>query len=98
MRLEGLPLPGVAHAGAALAVEQKRLRMRAGLDAQIAPRARRIEVDARRAHAPASMNRALRHRDAFLIATVVVGVAGDADALRGGKQTVVERTALVDVV
>jgi hypothetical protein len=42
-----LALHGVAHADAALALEQQALRMRAGLDAQIAPRARRIEIDAR---------------------------------------------------
>ena len=50
-----LPLHGVAHADAALALEQQALRMRAGLDAQIAPRARRIEIDARGAHAQAPL-------------------------------------------
>src|SRR5262249_45249214 len=50
-RLELLALHGVAHADAARAFEQQALRVRAGLDPDIAPRARRLEIDARRAHA-----------------------------------------------
>src|SRR5437660_824870 len=46
-RLQGLALHGVAYADAARAFEQQRLCMRAGLDAEIAPRARRIEIDLR---------------------------------------------------
>src|SRR4051794_15416275 len=97
MRLEGLTLHGVAHADAALAVEQQALRMRARLDAQIAPYARRIEIDLGGAHAEASADRGLRHRDAFLVAAVVVGIARDADALRRREQAVVEGAALVAV-
>ena len=49
--------------------------MRVGLDGEVAPRARRLEIAARRAHAPAAADRALRHGDAFLVGAVVVGVA-----------------------
>src|SRR5262245_18827928 len=71
--------------------------MRAGLDAQVAPRACRIEIDARGAHAKTAADRALRHRNAFLVGAVVVVGALDPDALRGLEQALVERTALVDI-
>src|SRR5262249_13819897 len=68
-----------------------------GLDAEVAPRARRLEIDLRGAHAEAAADRALRHRNALLLRAVVVGGAPDPDALGRGEQAVVERTALVDV-
>ena len=71
--------------------------MRAGVDPEIAPRARRIEIDLRGAHAEAAADRALRHRDALLVGAVVVAIVRDPDALRRREQAVVERSALVDV-
>src|SRR5207302_5426257 len=71
--------------------------MRAGLDPEVAPRARRIEIDLRGAHADTAADRALRHRDAFLRLPVVVGIVRDADALRSLDEAVVKRAALVDI-
>ena len=96
-RLEGLALHHVTHADAARAFEQQALRMRAGLDTEVAPRARRIEIDLRGAHAEAAADRGLRHRNAFLVLAVVVGIVRNADALGRRDQAVVERAALVAV-
>src|SRR4051794_29889889 len=50
-RLERLALHRVAHADAALTLEQQASRMRAGVDPQVAPRACRVEINLRGAHA-----------------------------------------------
>src|SRR3954470_11085219 len=65
-RLEGLALHGVTHTDTAAALEQQALRGCAGLNAEIAPRARRIEIDARGRVAEAAADGGLRHRNAFL--------------------------------
>src|SRR4051812_35006080 len=95
--LELLSLHAVTHADAAPALEQQALRMRAGVDAQIATRARRGEVGARSRIAKATADRALRHRNAFLALAIVIVVARNADALGRGEEAVVERPALVAV-
>ena len=85
---------GVAHADAARALEDQALGERAGLDRQVRPDAGGLEIAARRAHAPALVDGALRHGDAFLIGTVVVAIVLDADGLGRLDEAVVELAAL----
>ena len=82
-RLAPAATDGIAHADAALALEQKALAQSAGLDAQIRPLADRLQVAGRRAHAPARGNRRLAHGDAVLTGAVVVGIVRDAHFGRG---------------
>src|SRR5581483_4452029 len=88
---------GIAHAHAAAAVENEALGQRVRLDREVRARAGGIEVASRRAHAPALVDRGLRHGDAFLIPAVVVAVGLDPDGLGGLEEAVVEPPALVDV-
>src|SRR5262245_39717253 len=96
-RLALEPPDAIAHPHTAMTLEQELLGQRVGLDAEVAPRARRIEVTARRAHAPAPADGGLRHGDAFLIRAVVIAIALDPDAFSGCKNAIVEPAALIGV-
>src|SRR5262245_1586416 len=91
------PPDPVAHPDTPMSLEQKLLGQRIGLDAEVGTDARRFEVTARRAHAPAPADGCLRHGDPFLIRAVVIAVAPDPDARRGLKNAVVEPAAFFAV-
>src|SRR5262249_34124487 len=81
----------IAHADAALAVEQQAVRHGAGLDVQVGPLADGIEIGARRAYALAAENARLAHGDAVLSRAVVVGIVPDADLGRRRDQRLEDR-------
>ena len=90
-----LPVEAVAHADAALSVEQQAFGQRVGLDLQVRAPARRVEVAHRGAHATTAADRRLRHADAVLLRAVVILRVGDADLAGRLDQRVVKRAALV---
>ena len=94
-RLALLAIHGVAHADAALAVEQQAFGQRVGLDGQVRPPARGIEVADGGAHPAAPADGRLGHADAVLLRAVVVLGVGDADLAGGLDQRIVDRAALV---
>ena len=96
-RLALLAADGIAHADAAAAFQDQALGGGVGLDGEVLAQARGLEVAARRAHAPAAADRALRHGDAFLVGAVVVAVGLQADALGGGEEAVVQPAAVAEV-
>ena len=89
------PFKTVAHADAALSVEQQAFGQRIGLDLQVRAPARRVEIAHRGAHPTTAADRRLRHADAVLLRAVVVLRVGDADLAGRLDQRVVNRAALV---
>ena len=89
-----LPVHCVAHADAALAFEQQAFGQRIGLDRQVGPRARGVEIADGGAHPAAAADRHLRHADAVLLRAVIVLGVGDADLAGGLDQRVVQRSGL----
>ena len=88
------PRDGIAHADAALALEDQGLGHRALVDREVPPRARRVEIAEGGALAAALGDRHLRHADAFLRRAVLVGIVGQADLL-GGRDHHLEQRHLV---
>ena len=88
----------VAHADRALALEdQARSRARCVRTVEVRPLHRGMQERARRAHAPAFVDRALRVVDAELARAVVVGIARNAEALGARDEGLAQRMVLVDV-
>ncbi len=85
----------VAHADAALAVEQQAFGQRVGDDGQVRPGASGIEVTDRGAHTATPADGRLGHADAVLLGAVVVLGVGDADLAGGLDQRIIDRAALV---
>ena len=87
----------VAHAYCPLALEHDFSRQRLRTHGQVRPSHGRSQEGTRRAHAPATVDRALRVGDAFLPGAVVVGVAGNSDRNGALDERVAERMTPVDV-
>ena len=79
----------------ALALEQQTFGERVGLDGQVRPSARRVEIAERGAHAPAVADRGLGHADPVLRRAVVVLGVADADFPGRLDQLVVDRAGFV---
>ena len=90
-----LPVHRVSHADAALAFEQQAFGQRIGLDRQVRPPARGVEIADGGAHPATAADRRLGHADAVLLRAVIVLGVGDADFAGRLDQRVVERSALV---
>ena len=73
----------IGNAGGALALDQDLERQGAGDDGEIGPRARRIEIAARGAPAPALVGGAVTGAEAFLLRAVAIGRVGIARLLAG---------------
>src|SRR5262249_10231534 len=86
---------GIADTNAAAAFKHEAFHHRIGLDAEVCPRARRVEIAPRRAHASAAADRSLRHGHAVLVKAVVVPRSPDPDGLGGGEAAVIAATSLV---
>src|SRR5262249_53091403 len=86
---------GVSDADAAATFEQEAFDQRIRFDGEVCSRPRRLEIAPRRAHAPATADRGLRHGDAVLVAAVVVARPLDPDRFGGGEEAVIQAAALV---
>src|SRR6185312_5913017 len=84
-----------AHGPAA--VENKARRLSVGFDAQVLARARRLEIGHRRAVAPAVSGEELEIADAFLVAAVEIGGAGNAEFLGGANDGLHQFASFLDV-
>jgi hypothetical protein len=85
----------VAHADAALALDQQAFGQRVGLDRQVWPPSRRIQIADGGAHPATAADRRLGHADTVLRRAVIVPGVGDADLAGRLDQRVVNRPALV---
>src|SRR5580692_4286254 len=85
----------VAHADAALALDQQAFGQRVGLDRQVWPPSRRIQIADGGAHPATTADRRLGHADTVLRRAVIVPGVGDADLAGRLDQRVVNRPALV---
>src|SRR5262249_44665007 len=86
---------GVSDADAAATFEQEAFDQRIRFDGEVCSRSRRVEIALRRAHAPATADRGLRHGNAVLVKAVVVVRSLDPDGFGGGEEAVIEAPALV---
>src|ERR1019366_1141648 len=80
---------------AAFALEQQAFGQRVGLDRQVRPASRGIEIAEGGAHPAALADRRLGHADAVLVRAVVVLGVLDADFAGRLDQRVIDRPALV---
>src|ERR1700680_599059 len=85
----------VAHPDAALAFDQQAFGQRIGLDGQVWPPSRPIQIADGGAHPTTTADRRLGHADTVLHRAVVVLGVGDADLAGRLDQRVVDRSALV---
>src|ERR1700720_4767793 len=85
----------VAHADAALAFDQQAFGQRIGLDSQVWPPSRRIQIANGGAHPTTTADRRLGHADTVLRGAVIVLGVSDADLAGRLNQRVVDRSALV---
>src|SRR6202011_1298450 len=85
----------VAHADAALALDQQAFGQRVGLDRQVWPPSRRIQIADGGAHPATAADRRLGHADIVLRRAVIVPGVGDGDLAGRLDQRVVNRPALV---
>ncbi len=90
-----LAVDGVAHADTALPFDQQALGQRVGLDGQVRPPTRGVEIAIRGAHPAALADGRLRHADAVLLRAVIVPGVGDADLAGRLDQGVVDRAGFV---
>ncbi len=85
----------VSHADAALALDQQAFGQRIGLDRQVWPPARGVEIAEGGAHPAAIADGRLGHADAVLLRAVIVLGVFDADFAGRLDQRVVDRSGLV---
>ncbi len=90
-----LPVGGVSHADAALALDQQAFGVRVRLDRQVGPTARGVEIADGGAHSAAAADRHLGHADPVLLRAVIVLGVFDADLAGGLDQRVVERSRFI---
>ena len=85
----------VAHPDAALAFEQQTFSQRIGLDGQVWPPSRRIQIADGGAHPTTTADRRLGHANPILSRAVIVLGIRDADLAGRLDERVVDRSALV---
>src|SRR6202049_892280 len=85
----------VAHPDAALAFEQQTFGQRIGLDGQVWPPSRRIQIADGGAHPTTTADRRLGHANPILSRAVIVLGIRDADLAGRLDERVVDRSALV---
>ena len=77
-----MPIPPVADANAALALQDQAFGIGVGFNVKVLAAAGGLQVAGRGAHAPPAGNAGLAHGDAVLAAAVIVGIIGNADLRR----------------